>query len=196
MRKPIVVGLLIVAGLAMTGSAALAQNKPAAPANTASEQPVAAFHVTLLLADNKPGTVVEGLTAGAAKALKDAKEFLPFKNFKVLDSVLVRTTARADTRAHVEGPEGRGFSASIRTLEPAGPPRGSGSQPAPTTMSVYFGLIEPIWVSGSEQKNQVILSSNFNMEVGETVVVGTSKVRGAEQALVVLLTAVPASALK
>jgi hypothetical protein len=34
------------------------------------------------------------------------------------------------------------------------------------------------------------------MDVGETVVVGTSKVPGTDQALVVLLTAVPASALK
>ena len=36
-----------------------------------------------------------------------------------------------------------------------------------------------------------VIDTTFNMEVGETVVVGTSRVRGGDKALIALLTAVP-----
>ncbi len=36
-----------------------------------------------------------------------------------------------------------------------------------------------------------VIDTNFSMEIGETVVVGTSRIRGGDKALIALLTAVP-----
>jgi hypothetical protein len=38
-----------------------------------------------------------------------------------------------------------------------------------------------------------IISTGFTMQIGETVVVGTSRLRGGDKALIALLTAVPRS---
>ena len=38
-----------------------------------------------------------------------------------------------------------------------------------------------------------LISTTFGVKVGETIVVGTSKVDGTEEALIVLLTAVPSA---
>jgi hypothetical protein len=41
-------------------------------------------------------------------------------------------------------------------------------------------------------RNRTIIDTSFTMDVGETVVVGTSRVKGADKALIALLTAAPA----
>jgi len=43
------------------------------------------------------------------------------------------------------------------------------------------------------QRNGSIISTSFTMDVGETVVVGTSRLKGGDKALIALLTAVPRS---
>jgi hypothetical protein len=45
--------------------------------------------------------------------------------------------------------------------------------------------------AGPSLRGRGIIDTTFSMDVGETVVVGTSRVRGADQALIALLTAVP-----
>ena len=40
-------------------------------------------------------------------------------------------------------------------------------------------------------RGRPVIDTNFSMDVGETVVVGTSRVRGGDKALIALLTAVP-----
>jgi len=44
---------------------------------------------------------------------------------------------------------------------------------------------------GTISRGRSVIDTSFNMEVGETVVVGTSRVRGGDKALIALLTAVP-----
>jgi hypothetical protein len=43
---------------------------------------------------------------------------------------------------------------------------------------------------GSSTRSRSVIDTSFNMDVGETVVVGTSRVRGGDKALIALLTAV------
>jgi hypothetical protein len=45
---------------------------------------------------------------------------------------------------------------------------------------------------GPQYDNRPLLQTTFSLKEGETIVVGTSKADGADGALVVLLTAVPA----
>jgi hypothetical protein len=43
---------------------------------------------------------------------------------------------------------------------------------------------------------RAVVDTNFTMEVGETVVVGTSRLRGGSRALIALLTAVPGKGVR
>jgi len=40
-------------------------------------------------------------------------------------------------------------------------------------------------------RGRSVIDTSFSMDIGETVVVGTSRVRGGDKALIALLTAVP-----
>jgi hypothetical protein len=193
--------LVLVAVVLAAPVALVAQEKPTSPPPARTSEPpmpaVQGFYLVLLVADNKPGPAgggVEGLTAGATKALKDAREFLPFKSYRIQDSVLIRSVDRATAR--VEGPDGAQYSANIRTAfnnaQRSAGLAAAGLRPNATPeMSVSFDLLGTYVNSNGEQKTTTVISTSFSMEVGETVVVGTSKVRGTDQALVVLLSALP-----
>lgn len=134
---------------------------------------ITGFHIAVLLADNKPGEAVEGLPASVNKALTDARQFLRFKNYRMLDTAWLR--GMGYLRARVVGLAGREYSASIV----------SGQKGA--LLDVEFKLRDYPGAEGAIP----VMETGFQMTVGETVVVGTSRVTGTEQALVFLLTAIP-----
>ena len=60
----------------------------------------------------------------------------------------------------------------------------------------HFQLAQEMVVStkdGPHYDHRQLIDTTFSLKEGETIVVGTSKADGADGALVVLLTAVPAS---
>lgn len=155
------------------------------------------FQVVLLSASGKAGAAAPELSPSAQKALADLQGFLPYKSYQVLDTAWIRSTQddvaegrvvglrgipyRMQLRFRVTGAaeEGQLFLDGFRLTQEAGTPEppgkeGSGSGP----------LFAP-------RPARDLVSTSFGLKVGETIVVGASKVDGADDALVVLLTAVP-----
>jgi len=146
------------------------------------------FHILLLVADSNGTGMPEGLPPGAAKALEDLRGFLPYTRYGVVDFAWVQTAD--DAEAALTGPDGLPIEVGLsfenrlgdelyvdafRLRAPSVPPRrGEGGEDRP-------GRSHP----------QQLLVTSFSMTVGETVVVGTSKLDGGGEALVTLVTAVP-----
>lgn len=132
------------------------------------------FHLVLLAAGNKPNGPAPTLAPGAQKALDDLKGFLPFKSYRTVDTALIRVTRSDVARARVAALGPGGYKVSLRFW--------SGGPDGKKLTIDGFSL--------DDEKGDLIQTS-FAMDVGETVVVGTSSVGGSEEALVAILTAVP-----
>jgi hypothetical protein len=139
-----------------------------------SAPPTQTFHLVLLAAGNKDGPAPE-LAAGARKALDDMKGFLPFKSYRVVDTALVRVIRDEMVQARVLGPSGSNATLMLRFS--------SGGADGKKLFVNTFNL--------SDEKSGRLIQTAFSMDVGESIVVGTSSVSGSEEALVTILTAVP-----
>lgn len=134
------------------------------------------FHLVVLAAGNKPNGPAPTLAPGAQKALDDLKAFLPFKSYRIVDTALLRVTRDDVARAQVAGLFASPYEVAMRFR--AGGPDGK------KLFIDGFGL--------DDDKDNDLIQTSFSMDVGETVVVGTSSVGGGSQeALVAILTAVP-----
>lgn len=145
-----------------------------------------AFQVILLVADQGAATGAETLPAAAAKAVDDIRGLLSFTRYRLVDQALVRSAERADLV--LSGADGLplavalvfdqrvGDQVFIRALRVAAP-------------AVIPGPENP--QGPRRTTGRQLLETSFGMQVGETVVVGTSRLDGGGEALVVLLTAVP-----
>jgi len=139
------------------------------------------FHVHLFSADNGAATA-EPIPEALQPVLKDLAGFLPFRSFRLVSTGLVRTSSvgRIDLGGDPE------FMVDLRF---AGDP----AEGKPLQIE-QFELSRRQMVAGEGGSMQVgsfdVLRTSFSMRVGETVVVGTSKLDGGDKALVVLLTAV------
>ncbi len=187
--------------------AALAQSPAPSPAPSPAESPRPAssgvsqlFHITLVVASRKPGGgTQESLPKGVAKALDDLRDFLPYKSYRVVDAALVRGTDEAHT--WLTGPGGTKYQAEMtfRTeivgTADASPPsaylidrfelRQAPSVPKPAKETRRGGpAVAPL----ARESN---LTASFRIARGETVVVGSSRLDGGDEAMIVLLTAVP-----
>jgi hypothetical protein len=152
------------------------------------------FQVVLLAAGSKTGSSAADLPKSAQKALDDLRDFLPYKSYQVLDTAWLRTTHGAEGR--LVGRNGAGYSLSLRfrpvggaedknlfvemfrVNEEPGTPRAA-SEPSGTGLAI------------APRAPRDLIETSFGLKEGETIVVGTSKVDGSDEALVVLLTAVP-----
>ena len=141
------------------------------------------FQITLILA--RPGelSLPEDLPGDALNALDDVLRILPYKAFEVIDSGWVRTQQSARVRL---GEAGR-YEALLQIR----PPQGNSGELLVSHFEVdmrdfkrdeegrvYYG--DPV----------ELLATSFNIDIGETVVVGTSRLNGEDEALIVLLKAV------
>lgn len=170
------------------------------------------FQIILLVAEMQGAAGTEGLPKSALRALDDLKDFLPFKSYRALDMAWIRTTGSAETR--LTGPTGQAYYVRLNaqlgdsnargekiyvssfelrdgdghmlTPRPAG--GGGGTTTEREAERARQSAVDMLTVTRGGSR---IISTSFGMEVGETVVVGTSKITGGDKALVVLLTAVP-----
>jgi hypothetical protein len=149
------------------------------------------FSIILALGDLQGGTPARHLPEAASKALADMSEFLPYKSYELLDAQWILGSPRST--GHLRGPDNREFELELRTM-----PRSD------TAVQIDFNLRDPSQASSPsaprtprlqgqalrvfKQPGRVI-DTSFTMDVGETVVVGTSRLQG-DKALIVLLTAV------
>jgi hypothetical protein len=172
MNHTLVAGLALL-GLVVAGTTSTAQS--AAPQRPPQQD---GFHIVLVLAQAKSDSAAAApeLPPGVAKALKDASEFLPFKYFRVQDQAVLRGTTSEQT-IRLQGPRGLAY-----LLELASGPMSTGD----SRLFVRVHLIETTFGAPASGQQEV-LSTGFPVRLGETVVVGTSKVAG-DQAIVLLLT--------
>jgi hypothetical protein len=138
------------------------------------------FSVALLLGEVEGGSTPDNLPAGATKALADVREFLPYKSYRLLDTQWIRCCASSGVQGRLRGLDEQHytFHIGINTLS---------GQKMTSTFSLASEVVSPL-----DTTKRPIIASNFSMETGETVVIGTSSLKG-NRALVVLLTAVPRS---
>lgn len=157
------------------------------------------FHVTLVAAGRQGSGGGQGtLPKAVAQALDDIKDFLPYQSYRVVDSALVRASGEA--RTGLKGPDGTPFEASIhfRSEKDGDGPR--------SFLVEHFELRKPLRVEAlardlesvrggraavAPMAGQPTLRASFRIDEGETVVVGSSRLDGGDEALIVLLTAVP-----
>lgn len=161
----------------------------------ADEPRTQSFQLTLLAADKRAGGMAPELSKPAQQALADLKDFLPYASYRLLDIAWLRTTAGAE--AHLVGDRDTPYSAELfftRIGDPAARELlvesfvlraavAESSRPAPAAAKPAPEAPARSW--------ETLIKTTFSMHVGETVVVGTSKLGGDTSALVVLLTAVP-----
>jgi TonB family protein len=147
----------------------------AGPAHAGQQPPehknVRGYSLVLLMGDTQGSSMPEGLSAQAQKALTDLKDFLPYKSYRLLDT---KWLAGADAGASAEG---RLRGAAENEYFP---------------FSAGFSQYNQKFEMWAPDGHAVLLNGTFTMHVGETVVVGTSRVQG-DKALVVLLTIVEAA---
>ncbi|HWM93534.1 MAG TPA: hypothetical protein VN493_22420 [Thermoanaerobaculia bacterium] len=133
------------------------------------------FHLVVLAAGNKPNGPPPTLSKGAQKALDDIQGFLPFKNYRLLDTVFVRVNQEDVAHAQVAGFSGSTYGLILRF-------RAGGADG------------KKLFIDGfhlEDAKDNNLIQTTFAMDVGETVVVGTSSTPLSQEALVAILTAVP-----
>lgn len=152
------------------------------------------FQVILLAASAKAGASATDLSQSAQKALNDLRDFLPYKSYQVLDSTWLRTTQTAEGR--LVGRHGMGYSLRLR-FRPVG-----GAEDKNLFVEIFRIDEEPGMPRPSAEAKpgeaalaprapRDLIDTSFGLKEGETIVVGTSKLDGSDEALVVLLTAVP-----
>lgn len=146
-----------------------------------------AFHLVLLAAGPKAPATEPDLPEGARKALQDLRGFLPFKGYEVLDSTWIRTTRSASGR--LVGRKGQGYDVELSF-------RKTGRLDSKELFVSSFRLTEdpsmPIALAdGKPRPPRRLIITSFGLQEGETLVVGTSRLDGGDEALVLLLTAVP-----
>jgi hypothetical protein len=239
--------------LALAPAAASAQaSRQAVPIARPARAEVQGFSVVLVAGTVPPGAeaAASDVPRGAAKALADMAEFLPYKHYRLLDTAWVLNSGSGRFTSRMRGLETQAFDVILETAEAASrvgvkfelrhtrtssasdkgvapvadavPPdalarreelrkelvtlenqlvqlrRKVGAQHADTIAAVrrYDELVRKNEVATRERLKRgkyleaPIVDTNFTMDVGETVVVGTSRLQG-DTALIVLLTAVP-----
>jgi hypothetical protein len=202
-------------------------------AATAHAQPKQnGFSVILLVGETQATAGGEGLPSapGIRKALADVKDFLPYKNYRVLDTQWLRNGSTRmkgfddqeyevevsgndivdlppfqkrkegwlnvqlklqEAGAAVNSSEEFGRSIQVADLEKQLShlrellPSAQGAM-----LQEQKARIEHVEKSIKLARARKLIDSKFEMAIGETVVVGTSKIGGGDKGLVVLLTSV------
>ena len=164
----------------------------ALPAVAQQDHTTHLVQISLLAASKTGPSELTDLPENTRQAIEDVRRFLPFKSYRLLDTALVRTDRGA--RTTLTGPDDREFRAAFSL----NPPPISGS-----LLVRSFELVEKVELPAAmlvgngdspgpvSPANKPVLSSSFTAEIGQTVVVGTSRLNGGDEAMMVLFTALP-----
>lgn len=200
-------GWIVSLGLAAMLAAAPGLASAAAQKHSAPDSRLVQI---VLLVGTLDGTSETGsIPENAVQALKDIESFLPYKSYRLLDTALIRSNMHA--RSVLNGLEGREYALSFdfrtekgdsvdrlvfrqfRMEQSPVPPAGRRHRPdampdvAPSAPDPPPAPSAPI----APRAPRDVISTSFTVDVGETIVVGTSKLNGGDTALLVLLTVIP-----
>ena len=165
---------------------------PAAPAAAQDSSQTHLVQISLLAASKTGPNELADLPENTRKAIDDVRRFLPFKSYRLLDTALLRAHRAGQTT--LTGPEDREFRVSFSL---------DGQQEPGKLLVRSFDLVEKFMpaaplLSGDGERgapvapaSRLVMSSSFSADVGQTVVVGTSRLNGGDEAMMVLFTALP-----
>lgn len=194
--------LLLSAGLA----SAQVQRVPEEPPDTRLVQ------INLLAASKTGESDLSDLPANTRKAIEDIKDFLPFKGYRILDTSLVRALVPTPDRGgrpaktFMTGPDGSKLQVQLRMVAERGsseiyvqnfevsPDMLSRFRPVPVTpdQGAQRDTDAPAIAPRAELVDMgALISTSFTAHLGQTVVVGSSRLNGGDEALIVLFTALP-----
>ncbi len=159
---------------------------------SAQESQTHLVQISLLAASKTGPDELADLPENTRKAVEDVRSFLPFKSYRLLDSALLRSHRGA--RTTLSGPEDREYVVAFSL---------DGQQEPGKLLVRSFELVEKFMPPASlltddgdkgapaAPASRMVMSSSFAADVGQTVVVGTSRLNGGDEALMVLFTSLP-----
>lgn len=160
----------------------LAQPKASARQQVASGNQVAVeesklrgFTVSLVLGEIESGRTAGTFSPAAAKALADLKDFLPYKSYRLLDTTwMIGLTSTNQFLRDADGQQ-HGFFLRSTLISPS---------------AVKVDMLRLWGVASSAPKSspELLIDTSFNLKVGETIVVGTSRI-DSDRGLILLVTA-------
>ncbi len=147
-----------------------------------------AFQVILLTADRAAKESLEGLPANTRKAIEDVASFLPFTRYRLVDAGWVRTANQAALTLH--DADGLPLEVSL-TLRGRANEQLLISPFVVDAQAVDLSSVESPTGKAVRRAGRRLLGTSFGIQLGETLVVGTSRVDGSESALVAVVSAAP-----
>ena len=165
--------------------------RPPSPPRSSSR--LTAFSAVLVTADADEATAGRGagpqpeVPAAAKKALASVSSFLPYKSYSMADAALVSATVNYSFAVRMRDPE---IPNTLLRLSVHPSFSGVGGPSSSETINVRVSLSELTMAGADEKIGRTIISTSADVTLGETVVVGTSRVGGGRKAYVLLLTAI------
>jgi hypothetical protein len=159
----------------------------AAPAPLATPAPPRApqsvtqlFQVVVLHGTMGGVEATENVPKNVERAIADVRDFLPFKRYRFIDSGLIRLTSGTHGQLTLDGVNNTTYRVTFTFY-----PRSS------SEVQVEELIVHPVVGSGVDQIiGKPVIQTSFEITKGETVVVGSSRLGGGTDALILLLTAV------
>ncbi len=178
------------------------------PAATLELERTQRFRVVLIVSSTAADhPLTDNIPADARKALEDMKAFLPFKSYRLFGTGEVAAQRGQPATLRISGGDNQTFDVTIARDAPplliysADAMRakiqdngnGPRSDPPAPRLSLTFMLRDASGVSAAQPvvvSTPSMINTLVAMDVGETIVVGTSRARGS-RGLLALLTALP-----
>ena len=161
------------------------------------------FRVVLIVSSTMAEPPSDDIPTDARKALEDMKAFLPFKSYRLFGTGEVDARRGEPVALRISGGDNQTFEITIARDAPSLVNRNDASRSTPDPrLSLSFMLRDVSGITLRDARGTspgpplVVSEPSINtlvaMDVGETIVVGTSRVRGS-RGLLALLTALPYS---
>ena len=187
MKRQLLLLFLTALALPLAAAEAEAPAAPPAPAAPGAAQGghTQLFQVILLRGATSGPEELVGLPKNAEKAIRDVRDFLPFKSYRLLDSGLLRVEDLGNARLDGIPPQQYQVRVAYKPL-----PNNRLSIWDFTLTAVKPPGGTPLPRGVAPEAERAIISTSFTIDIGETIVVGSSRL-GGDQALIVLFTALP-----
>ncbi|HEX7151196.1 MAG TPA: hypothetical protein VF618_06890 [Thermoanaerobaculia bacterium] len=139
------------------------------------------FQVVILHGTMSGAEATENVPKNVDRAIADVRDFLPFKRYRFIDSGLLRLATGSSGQLTLDGVSNTQYRVNF------------GVNPR-TQSHVHISnfTVQPLTGNVGEQSvGKAVIQTSFEINGGETVVVGSSRLGGGSDALIVLLTALP-----
>lgn len=198
--------VIAIVALTLSGSGLIRAQGNSSPQETPDTRLV---QINLLAASKAGSSELSDLPVNTRKAIEDIKDFLPFKSYRILDTSLVRALVGTHNRGSrpaktfMTGPDGTKLQVELRMIseKDTGEILVQQFEVSPDMLSRF----KAVTVNPDQEDTSApaiapradlldmgaLISTSFTAHLGQTVVVGSSRLNGGDDALIVLFTALP-----